>query len=125
MKISFLTLFPEYFETLQKHVLIQRALQKHLLDLQITDIRKYAKGSYRHLDDSVYGGGAGMVLKCKPVISALKAVRRENSHIVIVDPCGFPFTQSKARELSKKKILFFFADIMKGMMQESTPMPMK
>ena len=59
MNISYLTLFPEYFEVLQQHVLIQRALQKHLLDLQITDIRKYAKGSYRHLDDSVYGGGAG------------------------------------------------------------------
>lgn len=114
MKISFLTLFPEYFETLQKHVLIQRALQKHLLDLQITDIRKYAKGSYRHLDDSVYGGGAGMVLKCEPVISALKAVRRENSHIVIVDPCGFPFTQSKARELSKKEDIIFLCGHYEG-----------
>lgn len=114
MKLTYLTLFPENFYSFQHSVLVERAQRKKVLETQVIDIRDYAKGSYRHLDDNVYGDGAGMVLKCEPILNALKAVRSLKSHVLIVDPCGTPFTQSKARELSSQEDIIFLCGHYEG-----------
>jgi tRNA (guanine37-N1)-methyltransferase len=115
MKITILTMFPEMLASLQASPIIRHAITKGILELQITDIRDYAEGSYRHIDDSPYGGGAGMILKCQPVLDALASVRGENSHVVIPVPAGLPYTQKKARQLMKEEDLIFIAGHYEGM----------
>ena len=67
MKISILTIFPEEFDSFLKTPLIARSVERSLLEIEIIDIRDYAPGSFRKVDDSPYGGGAGMVMSCQPV----------------------------------------------------------
>ena len=100
MKITVLTICPEQFGDFRKTPLIARAEASGLLDLQIVDIRDYAPGSFRQVDDSPYGGGAGMILRCQPVLDALDAVRKKDSHTVILAPVGKPYTQSDAHRLA-------------------------
>ena len=75
MRIRVLTIFPDQFESFLRHPLTARAIEKQLLDLEIIDLKEYADGSFRHIDDSPFGGGAGMILRCEPVFRALDACR--------------------------------------------------
>ena len=77
MKISVLTMMPGLFGDFLKGPVIERAVRKGALEVRIIDIRSYAPGSFRHIDDSPFGGGAGMVMRCQPVLDALRACRRE------------------------------------------------
>ena len=88
MKITVLTIFPDMFHDFLNTSIISRSIQKGLVEFEIVDIREYAPGSYRHVDDSPFGGGAGMVMKCQPVLDALEAVRTENSWSVLMSPAG-------------------------------------
>lgn len=99
MKITVLTVCPAYFSSFLTNPLVERAKCKANLDLRIVDITSYAKGSFRHLDDSVYGGGVGMVLKCEPVIEAIRRNKTPNTHVILFDPSAYPYTQQKARKL--------------------------
>ncbi|MBQ6368687.1 MAG: tRNA (guanosine(37)-N1)-methyltransferase TrmD [Parasporobacterium sp.] len=101
MKITVLTICPEQFGDFRKTPLIARAEDSGLLELKIVDIREYAPGSFRQVDDSPYGGGAGMILRCQPVLDALDAVRTEDSHTVILAPVGKTYTQSDAHRLAQ------------------------
>lgn len=98
MKITVLTMCPEIFEGFAQSVLVRRASDRNMLELKISDIRDYAKGSFRHIDDSVFGGGAGMLMRPEPVIDALEACRDENSHTVLFAPGGNTYDQKKAHE---------------------------
>ena len=106
MKISVLTICPEQFESFQKTPVAARAQQKGLAEIEIVDIRNFAGGSYRHVDDSPFGGGAGAVLRCMPVIRALEHVRGTEDGsgggtlFAALTPGGTPFTQAAAREMS-------------------------
>ncbi|MDO4413474.1 MAG: tRNA (guanosine(37)-N1)-methyltransferase TrmD [Erysipelotrichaceae bacterium] len=95
MRISVLTMCPEIFAGFTESALVKRAVQKGSLQLEFVDIREFAGGSYRHIDDSPYGGGAGMIMRPVPVIDALRSVRSEESHTVIFAPCGNLYTQKK------------------------------
>lgn len=98
MKITILTIFPDMFHDFLNTSIISRSIQKGLVEFEIVDIRDYAPGSYRHVDDSPFGGGAGMVMKCQPVLDALEAVKTEESRSVLMSPAGQPYTQKKAHE---------------------------
>ncbi|MBP5279306.1 MAG: tRNA (guanosine(37)-N1)-methyltransferase TrmD [Erysipelotrichaceae bacterium] len=114
MKIRILTIAPEEFETFLKTPLIRRNIESGLLDLQIVDMRDYVKGSFRKIDDSPYGGGAGMILRCEPVVGALNACISENSHVVILDPIGKTFDQKTAHRLSEYDELIFLCGHFEG-----------
>ena len=77
MKITILTMFPQLFEGFLQAPVVQRAIRKEVLELEITDIKEFAPGSFRHIDDSPFGGGAGMVMRCQPVLDALRHVKGE------------------------------------------------
>ena len=77
MKISILTMFPQLFESFTQGPVIKRAILKGSLELEIVDIKDFAPGSFRHIDDSPFGGGAGMVMRCGPVLDALKYVKEK------------------------------------------------
>lgn len=114
VNITVLTMVPDQFESFMNAPLIHRAIQKNTLHLSIQDIREYAGGSFRHIDDSPYGGGAGMILKCEPVFSCLDTLRKETSHLIAFTPSGKPYTQKKARELSKMEDLILLCGHFEG-----------
>ena len=115
MKITILTICPEQFGDFQKTPLISRAVAAGLLALSIIDIRDYAPGSFRHVDDSPYGGGAGMILRCQPVLDALEAVRTPQSHVAVLAPIGKPYVQADAHRLAAMEELILICGHYEGM----------
>ena len=100
MKISILTICPESLDSFIRTPVITKARKRSNLDLEIVDIRDYAEGSFRKIDDSPYGGGRGMVLRVDTASRAIAATRTEKSHVVLLSPKGRPYDQKKAHELS-------------------------
>lgn len=79
MKISVLTMFPQMFDSFLEGPVVKRALRRGSLQIEIVDIKEYAPGSFRHIDDSPFGGGAGMVMRCQPVLDALRDVQKRDA----------------------------------------------
>ena len=115
MKISILTIYPEQFGDFQKTPLIARAVEKGILELNIVDIREFADGCFRKVDDSPYGGGAGMILRCQPVLDALESVRTTDSRTILFAPIGTPYTQEDAGRLAKESHLILICGHYEGM----------
>lgn len=105
MKIDVITIFPEYFEPL-KLSLLGRAQSEGLVDISIHDLRKHSTGIHQSVDDTPYGGGAGMVMLPEVWGKAIDEVLVDNSEIIILTPGGRTFTQSMAEELKGKNLLF-------------------
>lgn len=105
MKITILTLFPEMFNGFLDTSIIKKARLKELVDYQIVDIRAFTKDKHKRVDDYPFGGGQGMVMFCQPIVDALKTVRTEKSHIILMTPAASTFNQEKARSLLKFKHL--------------------
>ena len=101
MKISILTLFPEFFDGFLTNSIIKRAIAKEKVTIEIVNIRDYTKDKYGRVDSAPVGGGAGLIMKCQPVLDCLKAVKDENSHTVLLSPRGKTYNQKRARELAK------------------------
>jgi len=115
MKISILTVCPDVFESFWKMPLIARARDRGLLELDVVDIRSYAPGSFRMIDDSPFGGGAGMILRCQPVLDALADVREASSVALALGPGGEPYSQKKAHELAELDHLILVCGHYEGM----------
>ncbi|MBR5668478.1 MAG: tRNA (guanosine(37)-N1)-methyltransferase TrmD [Spirochaetales bacterium] len=105
MKVSILTIAPETFDSFIKTPVITKSEKNNGFELEIVDIRDYAEGSFRKIDDSPYGGGRGMVLRVDTASKAIEAVRQSNSHVVLLSPKGRPYDQKKAHELSEMEHL--------------------
>ncbi len=114
MIITILTIFPQMLESLRQYPLIQRLIQKKELTLNIADLREYASGSFRHIDDSPYGGGPGMILRPEPVFSALDQYQNDRSTVILMTPAGTPLNQAKVRELSQKEELILICGHYEG-----------
>ena len=109
MKISILTMFPELFDSFFKLPLVDRAVKKEIVTIDIIDIKPYAGGSFRHIDDSPCGGGVGMILRFDTIMKALEAVRkaekRDSNRVILLSPKGQVYSQTKARELAAQENL--------------------
>lgn len=103
MKISILTIFPEGFDSFLEMPIIKRAVERGKAQIEIVDIRDFAHGSFRHIDDSPFGGGVGMIMRCQPIYDALKAVCNDSSHKLLLSPKGQKYDQSYARKLTEKE----------------------
>ena len=88
MRIHVLTIFPDQFDSFLNHPLVARSVRNGELSVMIHDIRAYADGSFRHIDDSPFGGGAGMILKCEPFFRCLDEIQSPQSHVIAFTPCG-------------------------------------
>lgn len=115
MKISILTMFPGMFDSFLMGPVLQRALRKESLQIEIVDIREFAPGSFRHIDDSPFGGGAGMVMRCQPVLDALKSVKDEKSLSAAMSPAGRLFDQKTARRYAQLDHLILLCGHYEGM----------
>ncbi|WIB25238.1 tRNA (guanosine(37)-N1)-methyltransferase TrmD [Curtobacterium sp. MCSS17_015] len=108
MRIDIVTIFPEFFGVLDVS-LLGRARQGGLLDLHVHDLRSWTTDRHRTVDDTPYGGGAGMVMKPEPWAQALDALLRPDgsSTLVVPTPAGTPFRQTIARSLAEHEHLVF------------------
>ena len=115
MKISILTMFRGMFGSFLQGPVLQRALRKESLQIEIVDIKEFSPGSFRHIDDSPFGGGAGMVMRCQPVLDALKSVKGEKSVSAAMSPAGRLFDQKTARRYAQLDHLILLCGHYEGM----------
>ena len=114
MKIKILTLFPEMIRPYFSESIIKRSIDEKIVDIELIDFRKYSHDKHHHVDDTPYGGGAGMVLRCDIIGDAIKDVITPDSHIVLLTPQGKTFKQKKALKLAKEKELIFICGHYEG-----------
>ena len=101
MKITILSLFPNMFDGFLTESIIKRAIQNEIVEVKIINFRDYSVYNNKQVDDTPYGGGAGMVLMCDPIFRCIDEIRTPKSHIIILSPEGSIYNEKKARELSK------------------------
>ena len=116
MKFDVLTLFPEMFEPVKQSV-IGRAAQKNLLEINLINIRDFSKDKHKKVDDTVYGGGAGMLMKPDVVYDAYNAVKTEKSKVIYLTPQGKMLCQSKVESLAKEEHLILLCGHYEGIDQ--------
>ena len=105
-KYDVITIFPEYLKPLQLS-LIGKASEAGLIEIKITDLRDFAEGVHKSVDDTPYGGGAGMVMSPEPWGKAIDSVAGPTNDLIILTPAGKRFDQATAIELSKAEHLIF------------------
>lgn len=103
MRIDILTLFPLMFNDIFNESIIKRAKEKNLVEINIVDFRKYSKDLHNKVDDTPYGGGAGMVLTCQPIFDAVNDLKTKDSKVILLSPDGVLYSQKKAYEFSEFK----------------------
>lgn len=117
MKIDILSLFPEMFTGPLNESIVGKAIEKNIVDVDITNYRDYTQNRQHHVDDYPYGGGAGMLLQVQPLFDALDAVEEKNKDlgdVILLDPAGRKFDQTLATELSMKDHLTFICGHYEG-----------
>ncbi|MBQ9327741.1 MAG: tRNA (guanosine(37)-N1)-methyltransferase TrmD [Solobacterium sp.] len=117
MKISILTLFPEQFEGFFSSSIIGRSVEKGIVTSELVQIRDFSTDNHRHVDDTPFGGGAGMVMKCQPVLDALASIKEESSHVVLLSASGTPYTQRHAHTLTAYEHLILICGHYEGVDQ--------
>lgn len=105
MKIDILTLFPEMFSGILESSIVKRAIDKRIVSIELHDFREYSKNKHKKVDDTVYGGGAGMLLALQPIVDCLKDVRSDAAKVILTSASGNKYNQQKAIELSKEEHL--------------------
>ena len=103
MKITILSLFPNMFDGFISESIIAKAIEKKLVQIEVINFRDYSKLNHNQVDDTPYGGGSGMVLRCEPIFDAIDNLKTDDSHIILLCPTGKTYKQTKAKELTKHK----------------------
>ncbi len=106
MRINIATLFPEMCETVLNTSIIGRARKNELIDLRVYNIRDYSKNKHKHVDDTPYGGGHGMVMKTEPIYDCCMHIEDSSDKkpfVIFTSAAGKPFNQEIAIELAKKE----------------------
>ncbi len=116
MKFDVLTLFPQMFTPLRESI-IGRAVEKKLIEINLIDIRDFSKDKHKKVDDTPYGGGAGMVMMPNVVYDAYKSVETENSKVIYMSPKGQTLNQKKVKELSHENHLIILCGHYEGIDQ--------
>ena len=114
MKIDILTLFPEMFNNIFSESIIKRALDEGKVQINIHNFRDYTKDPHNKVDDTPFGGGAGMVLSLQPIYDAVKALKTNDSFVILMSPSGKVFKQNMAHTLSHKKHLIIICGHYEG-----------
>lgn len=116
MKFNILTLFPEMFDAMQKSI-IGKAIEKEIIEINLINIRDFSKNKHNKVDDTPYGGGAGMVMRPDVVYDAYKSVENKNAKVIYMTPQGKQLNQQKVEELSKEKNLIILCGHYEGIDQ--------
>jgi tRNA (guanine37-N1)-methyltransferase len=114
LEIDVLTLFPQMFDGPLAASIPARIQEQGLAAIRVYDLREWGLGRHRSVDDAPYGGGAGMILRPEPVASALDAIRRPASTVILLDPVGEIFDQPRAVDLATRTHLVFLCPRYEG-----------
>ena len=119
MRIDIITCLPSLFEGPTNQSIIKRAISKQIVNIHIHDLRNYAIGKYRQIDDYAFGGGAGMVLMIKPIDKCITHLKneREYDEVIYLTPDGETLNQNIANQLSLKKNIIMLCGHYKGIDQ--------
>ena len=116
MRFDVLTLFPNMFDILNESIL-GRAQEKNLININIVNIRDFSKDKHNKVDDTPYGGGAGMVMRADVVYDCYNSVKTDDSKVIYLSPQGKTLNQDKIKELSKEKHLILLCGHYEGIDQ--------
>lgn len=116
MKFDILTLFPEMFEPIKTSI-IGKATEKGIIDINLINIRDFSEDKHNKVDDTPYGGGAGMVMKPDVVYSAYNSIKAEDAKVIYMSPQGKKLNQKKVEELSKENHLIILCGHYEGIDQ--------
>ena len=114
MKIDILTLFPNMFDGFLSESIIKRAIEKNVVDIKIHNFRDYSQDIHGKVDDTPYGGGAGMVLMCQPIFDCIERIKTTDSIVIMLTPDGEVYNQKKAIELTNYKHLILLCGHYEG-----------
>jgi len=109
VKFVFVTLFPNLIKPYFEDSIMKRAIDKNLFSLEFIDFREFTKNKHQKVDDTPFGGGAGMVLSAQPLSDCLKhlKIKYPNSKTIFVTPVAKTFNQNDAKRLSKEEVIIF------------------
>ena len=116
MRIDIITCVPNLLESPFNHSIVQKAKDKHLLEIVVHNLHEYGKGNHKQIDDYQYGGGAGMVLMIEPIARCIRHLQnqREYEEIIYMTPDGETLTQKTVNTLSLSKNLIILSGHYKG-----------
>ena len=114
MKIDILTLFPNMFGNIFSESIIKRAVENKLVEINIHNFRDYTDDPHNKVDDTPYGGGAGMVLMAQPIFDCVESLKTDKSKVILLTPSGIPYKQKQAYDLSKEKHLIIICGHYEG-----------
>ena len=114
MKIDILTLFPNMFDGAFSESIIKRAIEDKKVEINIINFRDYTTDPHNKVDDTPYGGGAGMVLSCQPILDCVESIRTDDSKVILLTPAGIPYRQKLAYKLSEEKHLIIICGHYEG-----------
>ena len=116
MKFDVLTLFPEMFESLNQSI-IGKGKEKGLIDINLVNIRDFSKNKHKQVDDTPYGGGAGMVMKADVVYDAYKSLNIAKAKVIYMSPQGKVLNQSKVQALAEEEHIILLCGHYEGIDQ--------
>ncbi len=114
MRIDILTLFPNMFKGVFEESIIKRAIDLNKVEINLINFREFTKDAHNKVDDTPYGGGAGMVLMPQPIFDCVKSLRNDSSKVILLTPDGDLFNQEKAYSLAKEKHLILICGHYEG-----------
>lgn len=118
MKIYLISIFPEIFESFLSTSLISKAIEKKILNFEITNPREFCPDKHQQIDDEIYGGGAGMLMKAQPIIDAVESIISTNNlsdfQIIFPSPSQEIFNQTTAMKYSENKDIIFICGRYEG-----------
>ena len=122
MLIDIISIFPQVIESYAGESILKRAREKGLAEINAINLRDFSTDKFHHVDDTPYGGGAGMVFKCEPCFKAIDSALAHNtfhkkSRVIYTSPCGKVFDQEYAEELSLEDHLIILCGRYEGIDQ--------
>ena len=114
LKIDILTLFPNMFDVVFKESILKRAIDDCKIEINLINFRDFTNDPHNKVDDTPYGGGAGMVLMAQPIFDCVKSIRKENSKVILLTPDGIPYKQKMAYDLCSEEHLILICGHYEG-----------
>lgn len=114
MKIDILTLFPNLIKEYLNESIIKRAIDNNNVEINLINFRDYTPLNNNQVDDTIYGGGPGMLIRCEPIFECLDTLDTSDATVILLTPDGKTYNQSIARELALKKHLIIICGHYEG-----------
>jgi len=114
MKIDILSLFPNLFDGAFTESIIKRCVEKGIVSINVHNFRDYTLDPHGNVDDTPFGGGAGMVLSCQPIFDCVNSLRTDDSKVILMTPTGKVYNQKMAYDLSHEKHLIIICGHYEG-----------